>query len=142
MVYKYTFGVIPIFLLILGAPILVNASMTDEELQDELDNMCDANPNDSFCIERNNDRDCENPPSAASCNNDEDAHGVSSSTSKFDEPTGCYKAGYKDGQNGPFDTEIYHDNCEGKGKYYDGFIDGCMSEGNTRDVCESATDAK
>ena len=27
-------------------------------------------------------------------------------------------------------------------EYYNGFIDGCMSvEGNTQDVCESATDA-
>ena len=25
--------------------------------------------------------------------------------------------------------------------YYDAYIEGCMSEGNTRDMCESATDA-
>ena len=59
----------------------------------------------------------------------------------FDEPSGCYAAGYEDGQTGPFDTEVYHDNCEGEGRYYDGFIDGCIDEGNTRDVCISATDA-
>lgn len=50
----------------------------------------------------------------------------------------CGNAGYDDGQNGPFDGDRY-DEC---GKfYYDAFLEGCMSiEGNTRDVCESATD--
>lgn len=56
----------------------------------------------------------------------------------------CYNSGYNDGQNGPFSQGTY-DHCgEGNGDddYYSGFIDGCMSvEGNTRDVCESATDA-
>jgi hypothetical protein len=57
----------------------------------------------------------------------------------------CYDAGYDDGQNNPFNRDTY-DHCAdedgGDQAYYDGFIDGCMSvEGNTRDVCESATDA-
>ena len=56
----------------------------------------------------------------------------------------CRDAGYDDGQNGPF-SEDTHDHCGdevgGDDAYYEGFIDGCMSvEGNTKDVCESATD--
>lgn len=51
----------------------------------------------------------------------------------------CRNAGYEDGQNGPFNHDK-HNEC---GRfYYDAFIDGCLSvSGNTRDVCESATDA-
>jgi hypothetical protein len=57
----------------------------------------------------------------------------------------CYDAGYDDGQNNPFNHDTY-DHCAdeegGDQAYYDGFIDGCMSvEGNTRGICESATDA-
>ena len=56
----------------------------------------------------------------------------------------CRETGFNDGQNGPFKGGTY-DHCgneaNGDKAYYDGFIDGCMSvEGNTRDVCESATD--
>jgi hypothetical protein len=51
----------------------------------------------------------------------------------------CIGDGHDDGRNNPFSQEIY-DIC-GK-TYYDAFIEGCMSvEGNTREVCESATDA-
>jgi hypothetical protein len=64
-------------------------------------------------------------------------HAVSSSSS-------CYDAGYEDGRDNPFNHDTY-DHCADSGEddeYYDGFIEGCMSiEGNTRDVCESATDA-
>ncbi len=39
----------------------------------------------------------------------------------------------------------FQDNCgplNSDNRYYQGFIDGCMSvEGNTREVCESSTDA-
>ena len=56
----------------------------------------------------------------------------------------CYDAGYDDGQNGPF-SEPTWDHCGdeegGDDAYYDGFIDGCMDVDNSRDVCESATDA-
>lgn len=56
----------------------------------------------------------------------------------------CYDSGFRDGQDRPFSQGTY-DHCgEGNGDddYYEGFIDGCMSvQGNTRDVCESATDA-
>ena len=56
----------------------------------------------------------------------------------------CRDAGYEAGQNGPF-SEATYDHCGdeagGDDAYYEGFIDGCMSvEGNTKDVCESATD--
>jgi hypothetical protein len=50
----------------------------------------------------------------------------------------------KMGQNGPFNDATYDhcgDEATGDQAYLDGFIDGCMSvEGNTRDICESATD--
>ena len=73
--------------------------------------------------------------SAYASNDDDD------NNDKFNDPSGCYQAGYDDGRTGPFDSEVYNDNCTGEGRYLDGFIDGCMSvEGNTRDVCESATD--
>ena len=42
-------------------------------------------------------------------------------------------------KNHPFNQDLY-DVC-GR-SYYNGFIDGCMSvEGNTREDCDSATDA-
>jgi hypothetical protein len=51
----------------------------------------------------------------------------------------CYDEGYEDGQDHPFSQDLY-DEC-GR-SYYNGFIDGCMSvEGNTREDCDSATDA-
>ena len=67
--------------------------------------------------------------------NDNDSSGDSS----------CYNSGFNDGQNGPFSQPTW-DHCGdeegGDDAYYEGFIDGCISvEGNTRDVCESATDA-
>lgn len=56
----------------------------------------------------------------------------------------CRDAGFNDGQNGSFTYATYDhcgDEANGDKAYYDGFIDGCMSvEGNTRDLCESATD--
>ena len=57
----------------------------------------------------------------------------------------CYDAAYRDGQDFPFD-EGANDFCrqftDDQGNpYYTGFIDGCMSiQGNTLDICESATD--
>jgi hypothetical protein len=56
----------------------------------------------------------------------------------------CRNSGYEDGQNGPFAQGTY-DHCGeetgGDDAYYNGFIDGCMDAGNTRDICEQATDA-
>jgi hypothetical protein len=56
----------------------------------------------------------------------------------------CRDAGYEDGQNGPFNQPTY-DHCGdeegGDVSYYKGFIEGCMDADNTRDVCESTTDA-
>ena len=58
-------------------------------------------------------------------------------------PAACEADGYEAGQDGPFSQELY-EMCEevgGADEYYDAFIEGCMSvEGNTRDVCEAATD--
>ena len=58
----------------------------------------------------------------------------------------CYDTGYSDGQNGPFSQSTY-DYCkevnsgDGGDEYYNGFINGCMSvEGNTRNVCDLASD--
>jgi len=51
----------------------------------------------------------------------------------------CFERGITDGEDYPFNQETYN-NCGDD--YYTGYIEGCMSvEGNTRDVCESATDA-
>ena len=51
----------------------------------------------------------------------------------------CYEHGIIDGEDHPFIQRTY-DNC--RDRYYQGFIEGCMSvDGNSRDVCESATDA-
>lgn len=55
-----------------------------------------------------------------------------------DDGGNCREIGYSDGRNGDFDHGIYNDGCEDV--YLDGFIDGCLDAGNTRDVCESATD--
>ena len=55
-------------------------------------------------------------------------------------PIACEGDGLYDGKNNPFSQEFY----EMCGQvYYDAFIEGCMSvENNTREVCESATDAE
>jgi hypothetical protein len=55
----------------------------------------------------------------------------------------CYEGGVRDGKNGPFENEAYKecgDYGNGAERYYEGFIDGCEDAGNTKDVCESATD--
>jgi hypothetical protein len=63
------------------------------------------------------------------------------------ENVGCDDAGHRDRRNGEFSREVFGDNCGSMenaedNSYYNGFIEGCMSvEGNTREVCESATDA-
>ena len=56
----------------------------------------------------------------------------------------CYNSGFNDGQMAHLVNQhgICGDEEGGDDAYYAGFIDGCISvEGNTRDVCESATDA-
>ncbi len=56
-----------------------------------------------------------------------------------DDSTSCYERGIIDGEDHPFNQRTY-DNC--RDQYYQGFIEGCMSvDGNSRDLCESATDA-
>jgi hypothetical protein len=51
----------------------------------------------------------------------------------------CENDGLYDGKNNPFSQEL-HKTCGDT--YYDTYNEGCISvEGNTRDVCESATDA-
>ena len=56
----------------------------------------------------------------------------------------CEADGYEAGRDDSFNQELY-ETCEevgGADAYYEGFLEGCMSvEGNTRDVCELATDA-
>lgn len=56
----------------------------------------------------------------------------------------CRDSGERAGKNGPFSQATYShcgDEPGGRDAYYDGFIDGCISvEGNSRDLCESATD--
>lgn len=50
----------------------------------------------------------------------------------------CEGDGLYDGKNSAFSQGLY-DMCGDT--YYDSFIEGCMSVDNSRDVCESATDA-
>lgn len=51
----------------------------------------------------------------------------------------CYNKGYEDGLDHPYNHETSR-KCGDT--YHDAFIEGCMSvEGNTKDICESATDA-
>lgn len=56
------------------------------------------------------------------------------------DPIACEGDGLYDRKNNPFSPEFY----EMCGQiYYDAFIEGCMAiENNTREVCESATDAE
>jgi hypothetical protein len=55
-----------------------------------------------------------------------------------DDSVSCYERGIIDGEDHPF-NQITYDNC--RDQYYQGFIEGCISvDGNSRDVCESATD--
>jgi hypothetical protein len=112
--------------------------------------------------DNNNDDDneCENPPTAASCNNGEDTHGVQTDDDDGNVyncndksclgpgntgPGSCYSRGVDDGKNGDFNRDLFLDECgpfNTHNRYYIGFIDGCMDvKGNTKDVCESATDA-
>ena len=99
---------------------------------------------DEFCAQNEGHFACDNEN-----DNDSDDDGKSDEeenpgNDNFDEPSGCYAAGYEDGQTGPFDTEVYHhcgDKDNGDDAYYNGFINGCIEVNNTRDVCISATDA-
>jgi hypothetical protein len=54
----------------------------------------------------------------------------------------CYVDGYEDGRNNPIDHERNSGRDDYGRAYYEVFIDGCVFvEENTREVCESATDA-
>jgi len=54
------------------------------------------------------------------------------------DPIACEGDGLGDGKNGAFSQGLY-DMCGDT--YYEAFIEGCMSVDNSREVCESATDA-
>lgn len=78
------------------------------------------------------------------CSNGSNSDSSGSNGDLADWNDSCRDAGYDDGQNGPFSQPTY-DHCGdeqgGDVSYYNGFIEGCMEADNTRDVCESATDA-
>jgi hypothetical protein len=59
-------------------------------------------------------------------------------------PAACEADGYEAGREGPFSQELYETCGEvgGADAYYEGFIEGCMSVGNTEETCEQATDAE
>jgi hypothetical protein len=114
----------------------VNASSEETAAEDTHGRFCDANPNDFSCSQE--DRDQSNGDGIVGGVDDESDE--NSDNDNFDESSGCYKAGYDDGQNRAFDKSVYNDNCTGEGKYLDGFIDGCENADNTKSVCESATD--
>ena len=52
-----------------------------------------------------------------------------------------YNDGYEGGQNNPFNRDRNNGCNDYQDKYCDGFIDGCESTGNTKDICETFTDA-
>lgn len=55
----------------------------------------------------------------------------------------CYGSGYRDGRDGDFEKQAFRDNCgslDSDNYYYQGFIDGCISAGNSEHVCENFTD--
>jgi hypothetical protein len=54
---------------------------------------------------------------------------------------GCYDDGFEDGQNNPYDHERGRGCDDYSGSYHNGFIAGCISAENTRETCESFTDA-
>jgi hypothetical protein len=67
------------------------------------------------------------------------ASNLSSVNASGDGEVSCYDRGYIDGEDHPFNQGTY-DRCGDE--YYQGFLQGCMSvEGNSKDTCESATDA-
>ena len=53
----------------------------------------------------------------------------------------CYNDGYEDGQNNPFDHDRDNGCFDYSNSYYNGFIAGCESVDNTKETCESFTDA-
>lgn len=53
----------------------------------------------------------------------------------------CYDDGYEDGRNNPFDQERNQGCNEYSRSYYNGFLAGCESAGNTKETCETFTDA-
>jgi hypothetical protein len=66
---------------------------------------------------------------------------TSTTSLAIEEEDDCFNAGYRDGLDHPFDHEKYEECKAAASSYYHGFINGCMSvEGNTREVCENATD--
>ena len=51
----------------------------------------------------------------------------------------CYKTGYENGRNGPFDQDLF---TACGNDYEHGFMDGCLSVvGNVKEVCNLAEDA-
>lgn len=65
--------------------------------------------------------------------NEDDRDKESSSSS-------CYERGVDDGKNDDFDHDLFEHECSNNDRYYEGFIDGCIDAGNTRDICERFTD--
>jgi hypothetical protein len=57
-------------------------------------------------------------------------------------PNACYNDGQAAGEDDEFSQDLYEFCAQYGERYYEGFIDGCMSVGNSEEVCESATDAE
>jgi hypothetical protein len=53
----------------------------------------------------------------------------------------CYDDGYEDGRNNPYDHERGEGCREYQSMYHKGFIEGCISADNTKEICETFTDA-
>jgi len=53
---------------------------------------------------------------------------------------GCHDDGYEDGQNNPFNQDRNKGCTDYQNMYYKGFIAGCKSAGNTKEICDTFTD--
>ena len=124
------------FLLTAVSVVSVDPLFSDANASIGSDEFCDDNPSHFACDNKNDNDENDNEISDDKESNLSDEE---KDEKKKDPVETCYGAGYDDGKNREFNTSVYNDNCYGE--YSDGFIDGCMSADNTRDVCESATDA-
>ena len=52
----------------------------------------------------------------------------------------CFDLGHEDGQNNPFNQDLYRGCDDYPGMHYNGFIAGCMTADNTQETCERFTD--
>lgn len=115
---------------IAGAVVSVDPLFSDANASIGSDELCNSNPNHFACDGKVG-------------NHDEEEYDKEKEQGNDDWTDSCRTSGYRAGQNGPFSQETHShcgDESGGASAYVDGFIDGCVDAGNTKDVCENATD--